>query len=32
LNEYQNYKAAVRQYEQAQQLYQSELQGGAGGK
>jgi len=31
-NEYQNYEAAMRQYEQAQQLYQSELQGGAAGK
>jgi hypothetical protein len=31
-NEYQNYQAAMRQYEQAQQRYQSELQGGAAGK
>jgi hypothetical protein len=26
-----DYKAAMRQYEQAQQLYQSKLQGGPGG-
>ena len=31
-DEFQNYKSAVRQYEQAQQLYQSELQGAAAGK
>jgi len=31
-NEYQNYEAARRQYEQARQLSQSELQGGAAGK
>jgi hypothetical protein len=31
-DEYKNYEAAKRQYEQAQQLYQSELQGGAAGK
>jgi len=30
-NEYQNHEAARRQYEQAQQLYQSELQGGVAG-
>jgi hypothetical protein len=30
-NEYQNYEAAMRQYEQAQQLYQSELRASGGG-